>query len=311
MRYRLRLAFNALVARVPRWMLAGFFKTFITRPEVAEAAGFHVYPRIFASPFPLQEEIDWPGLEKRRFLPFIDFREDVALERVEKLSRFSSELDSVAYEQSSPDAAFWFNNGSFTDFDSAALHAVLRDRKPKRYIELGCGFSSFISSHALALNGRDGVPCDAAYVDPEPRRDLNKMLAMGRVVRERVQALPLDFFTRLEANDVLFIDTSHVLKVQSDVTRLLIEIIPSLASGVWIHFHDVFSPYDYPADFVGMKIRLTCNEQYALECFLTGGKRCEVMLPLYLLWREHRSALQALFPRGKTRPHSFWIQKQD
>jgi hypothetical protein len=291
-------------------MLKGFFKTFLNRPEIAEAVGFHVYPRHFASPFPLHEEIDWPGLETRRALPCIDFREKEALQRVAALSRFAKELDDVPYAGPSINPPFWFDNGSFTDFDSAALHVVLRECRPKHYIELGCGFSSYVSSHALALNAKEGAPCDAIYADPEPRRDLDQMLATGRVLRERVQALPADLFARLQANDVLFIDTSHVLKVQSDAARELIEIIPSLAPGVWIHLHDVFSPYDYPEDWVRMKVRLTCNEQYGLECLLSGGDRCEVMLPLYLLWREHREQLQILFPRGKTRPHSFWIRKR-
>ena len=307
-RYRLRLAFNRLMGLLPRWMWTGIFKTFLTRPELAEAAGFHVYPRMFASPFPLLEEIDLARLDSRRTLPGIDFREREALQRVSQLCQFAAELDAVPYERPSPDAPFWFDNGTFTDFDAATLHAVLRDRKPKRYIELGCGFSSFVSSHALAMNAKEGAPCDAVYSDPEPRRDLGQMLATGRVLRERVQTLPSELFTRLEANDVLFMDTSHVLKVQSDVLRVLVEIIPALRPGVWVHIHDVFSPYDYPEDWIRQPVRLTCNEQYGLECLLTGGGPCEVMLPLYLLWKEHRPHLQSLFPRGKTRPHSFWVR---
>jgi hypothetical protein len=308
-RYHLRLAFNSLVALIPRWMLAGFFKTFLTRPEIAEAAGFHVYPRMFASPFPILEEIDWQRLEVRRSMPCINFREKEALQLVDQLRRFTAELDSVPYDRSPPDAPFWFDNAAFLDFDAAALHAVLRDLKPKRYVELGCGFSSYISSHALALNAREGAPCDALYADPDPRCDLSRVLATGRVLRQTVQSLPLELFTKLEANDVLFIDTSHVLKVQSDVVRELVEIIPSLAPGVWIHIHDVFSPYDYPEDWVRHNSRLTYNEQYGLECLLIGGECCEVVLPLYLLWKEHRGPFQKLFSRGKHRPQSFWIRR--
>jgi hypothetical protein len=121
--------------------------------------------------------------------------------------------------------------------------------------------------------------------------------------------LPLDLFMRLEAGDVLFIDTSHVLKVQSDVARELVQIIPSLAPGVWVHFHDVFSPYDYPEDWVRHKIRFCANEQYGVECLSSGGDHYEVLLPMYLLWMERRADLQRLFPRGRSRPQSFWIRK--
>jgi hypothetical protein len=310
LRLQLRLAFNALVALIPRWMLTGFFKTFLMRPEVAEAAGFNVYPRTFYSPFPCFEEIDWPKLEQRRHLPDINFHEPEALQLIEQLSRFAPELDAVPYQQPGTEAPFWFDNGTFTDFDAAALHAILRHLKPKHYTELGCGFSSYISSHALARNAQEGAPCDAVYADREPRLKVEQLLATGRLIRQRVQDLPPELFSRLAAGDVLFIDTSHVLKVQGDVVRELVHILPTLASGVWIHIHDIFSPYDYPVDWVQHKIRLSCNEQYGVECLLNGGERYRVLLPLYLLWKERREGLQKLFPRGASRAQSFWILKR-
>jgi hypothetical protein len=299
-----------VVAQIPRPLLTGFFKSFLEQPEVAERAGFHVYPREFYSPLPLLEEIDWAALHARRTLPGIDFRTTQALRLTNEISTFGRELDPVPYDRPASGALYWLDNGFFTDFDAAALHGVLRQFKPKRYIELGCGFSSFVSSRALKRNDTEGHPCDAIYADPEPRRDVDEIIAYGRLLKQRVQALPLELFTQLEAGDVLFIDTSHVLKVQSDVERELLEILPSLQPGVLIHIHDIFSPYDYPEDWVRNKIRLSCNEQYALECLLMGGDRFEVFLPLYLLWKEHRAELQNLFARGKTRPHSFWLRSR-
>jgi len=308
LRYRLRLLFNTAVARIPRPLLAGFFKTFTMRPELAEAAGFHVHPSRFDSPFPLMGEIDWPALDRPRSLPGVDFRLPAALDLLDALEKFSPELDSLPY-QNTAGFQFWFENGTFTDFDAAALHGLLRHLKPKRYVELGCGWSSYISSHALARNATENAPCDAVYADPVPRRDLSELLATGRVLIKRVQEVPFDLFTALEPGDVLFIDTSHVLKVQSDVEYELLRILPSLRPGVWIHFHDVFSPYDYPEDCVRMPIRMSWNEQYALEALLTGGGNYVVELPLFLLWKEHLSDLQTLLPRGKSRPHSFWMRK--
>jgi len=117
-------------------------------------------------------------------------------------------------------------------------------------------------------------------------------------------------FSSLESGDVLFIDTSHVLKLQSDVVYELLRLLPVLKPGVWIHFHDIFTPYDYPEDWLTKSIPLSCNEQYGLECLLSGGKRYTVELPLYMLWKEQPDVLQKLFPAGKTRPHGFWIRKQ-
>jgi predicted O-methyltransferase YrrM len=308
LRESLRKLFNRLVSLIPSWMLTGFFKTFLSHPERAEAAGFHVHPCRFDSPLPLMWEVNWDKLDQRRSLPGIDFRERNTLEFLAALGKYGTELDAVPCDSDGV-SPFWFNNATFTDFDAAALHSILRYRKPKRYVELGCGWSSFISSHALARNERESSPCDAIYADPVPRRDLRELLATGRLLETRVQELPLQLFTALEPGDVLFIDTSHVLKLQSDVEHELLRILPSLKPGVWIHFHDVFSPYDYPEDCVRMPVRMPWNEQYALETLLTGGGRYRVLLPLYLLWKEHRPELQRLFPRGRTRPHSFWIEK--
>ena len=129
-------------------------------------------------------------------------------------------------------APFWFANDWFSDFDAASLYALLRHLKPKRYVELGCGFSSLMSSRALARNLADGFACDVVYADPHPRLDIAKLLACGRLLEHRVQDVPFELFTGLEAGDVLFIDTSHVVKFQSDVVHTLVTILPSLKPGV-------------------------------------------------------------------------------
>ena len=288
-----------------------FLKAFETRPELAEAAGFHVHPRGFDSPLPLLEEIDFAGLAKPRTLPSIDLRIPSALALVAKLRPFVAELDSIPYEQDGR-SPFWFSQefiDSFTDFDAAILYSLLRQLKPRRYIELGCGYSSYISSHALQRSDREGVVCDAVYADPVPRLPMSQVLAYGRLIQKRVQDLHLDLFTQLRADDVLFIDTSHVLKIQSDVEHELVRILPSLAPGVWIHFHDMFTPYDYPEDHVRHPIRLSWNEQYAVECLLSGGNRYQVEIPLHCLVRENLPTMKEFFPRGRCRGQSLWIKK--
>jgi predicted O-methyltransferase YrrM len=303
-----RSAGDKAVGLVPRPALRAFLKSFTTRPELAESAGFLVLPRRFDSPVPVPEDIDLPKLEQPRSLPGIDLRISSALQLVSKLGQFVPELDSIPYE---PDgkSLYWFNNLSFTDFDATVLYALLRFLKPKRYVELGCGYSSLVSSRALRQNQQEGTACDAAFCDPEPRLDIARALESGRLIEKRVQDLPLELFTKLEAGDVLFIDTSHVLKLQSDVEHELLRILPSLAAGVWIHIHDVFTPYDYPRDWVMRPVRLACNEQYALECLLTGGERYQTEIPLHCLVRENLPAMQIFFPRGRDRAQSFWLRK--
>ncbi len=309
LRYYGRLAVNSLISMVPARLLAAFFRSFelMIQPR-AEAAGYNVFPKAYYSPFPLREEIDWKGLDMRRELPAIEINTEHATTLLHTLEPYAAELKSIPYDPT-PESLFCFNNLTFTDFDAAVLHSMLRHLKPKRYIELGCGFSSFISSRALKRNFEEGTPCEALYADPGPLRDMTGFVVYGKMQSQAVQSLPIELFKQLDAGDVLFIDTSHVLKIQSDVEHELLRILPSLKAGVWIHLHDVFTPYDYPEDWLTKPLPLSCNEQYALECLLSGGDRYKVELPLYMLWKEQFEVLQPLLPRGKTRPHSFWIRK--
>jgi hypothetical protein len=161
------------------------------------------------------------------------------------------------------------------------------------------------------MNRQEGSTCEPVFVDPEPRRPMNEVLNCGRFVQKRIQDVPADLFSSLGRGDVLFIDTSHIVKMQSDVVYELLEVLPLLGPGTLIHFHDIFTPYDYPEDWLRNPIRFACNEQYALECLLSGGAKYRCVLPLFLLWKEHFEALSKLLPGGKTRPHSFWFQKSE
>jgi len=285
-----------------------FLQTLETNQALAESAGYHVYPRLYFSPLPLREEMDLTVLGQRRRLPGIKLNEESALRLLETIGPYVTELQSAPYQPSGTEP-FWFANGWFSDFDAAALYALLRHLKPKRYVELGCGFSSLVSSRALSRNANDGYACDVVYADPEPRIEIAQTLSCGRLLQKRLQDVPFELFTSLEAGDALFIDTSHVVKFQSDVVHALGTILPSLKPGVWIHVHDVFTPYDYPLEWLSSPL-FSDNEQYALEALLNGGDRYSVELPLYALWKEHLDSMKKFFPRGQRRPASFWMRKQ-
>ena len=307
LRYKLRLLAVRLTSWIPSPLLRAFLKSFDVRQDLAEAAGYNVVPRVFYSPIPDIELINWERLRSRRELPGVNLNIAGAVQTLSQLGRFAPELDVIPYDQNL-DAPFWFNNASFTDFDAAALYAMLRELKPRRYIEVGCGFSSLVSAAALQRNLEEGYACRPTYIDPAPRLDLRDKLGRGEFLLQPIQDVPLSRFRELERGDILFIDTSHVLKLQGDVEYELTQILPSLAEGVWVHVHDIFTPYDYPEDWLTKAMRFAGNEQYALECLLSGGDRFRVELPLFCLWRERREALQQLLPRGQTRPQGFWIR---
>jgi methyltransferase family protein len=304
----LRSKGDAAVSRLPKWFFRAFLKTFKTRPELAERAGFHVHPRTFDSPLPRLEEIDREKLKKPRSLPGIDLRVSEALATITRLCSFRQELEAIPYERCK-EHDFWFNNETFTDFDAAVLYSMIRHLKPQRYVEVGCGYSSVMSSLALRRNHEQGHRSDVIFCDPEPRLPAGTFLKYGRFIEQRIQDVSLDVFTQLQRGDILFIDTSHVVKVQSDVEHELLRILPCLEPGVWIHIHDIFTPYDYPEDWIYRPVRLAANEQYAVECLLSGGSRYEIELPVHYLARHHLPQMHQLFPRGKTRGQSLWLRK--
>jgi len=309
MRHFLRRLFNACVAAAPVAIIRGFLKAFVVRPDVAERAGFQVYPKVFYSPMPIVEEIDITRLRERRSLPGVALAVNDYLALLRQLTRFAGELAQIP-RQKKLGEPIWYENGTYADFDTATLYAMLRHLKPARYIEVGCGFSSRTSSLALEQNRRDGAPCAATYIEPYPPAHLAEIRLPGEFLDKKVQAVPPAVFQELQAGDVLFIDTSHVLKVQNDVEYELLHILPVLRPGVWVHIHDIFTPYDYPEEWLTGPARGGNNEQYALECLLSGGADWEVMLPVHLLWREHRTELERLLTGTKDRPAAFWIRKR-
>jgi hypothetical protein len=304
--YRIRCA---LVGWIPRPLLRGFLRILHVRPEVTDRVGYQVYPQVFYNPFPEPSQVDLARLEQKRDLPGIDYNSQTASGLLPSLARYAKEVSE--FIQNRP-AHLTFWNMTYPVLDSATLYAMLRHLKPRRYIEIGCGYSSRVSVAALARNATEGSPCQCAFIEPYPPPYLTELNLPGEFIVRKIQDVPLEKFQALTAGDVLFIDTSHVIKVQNDVEYEFLHILPSLKPGVFVHIHDIFSPYDYPAELlVGTgPNRGGNNEQYALECLLSGGKSWEVALPVYLLWKEHRKALEQLI-NSDDRPAAFWIRKRE
>ena len=130
------------------------------------------------------------------------------------------------------------------------------------------------------------------------------------LITKRVEEIDVSFFSSLKANDILFIDSSHTVKFGSDVCYELLEILPSLKRGVWVHVHDIFFPHDYPAEWL-LKRRLALNEQYLLEGFLAFNREFEVALANYWLALDHAQAVKRLSISADTvsGSSSFWFYR--
>jgi predicted O-methyltransferase YrrM len=167
-------------------------------------------------------------------------------------------------------APFWRNNW-LPPFDAAALYSMIRTQRPRRYVEVGSGMSTRFVHRAV----RDhGLPTTITSIDPQPRATVDSIC--DTVVRCPLEEADLDVFARLDAGDVLFVDSSHRVLTNSDVTVVFMDVLPNLKPGVLVHFHDIWLPYDYPDRWKHWYF----NEQYLLaSVLLAAPDRFEVLLP--------------------------------
>lgn len=172
---------------------------------------------------------------------------------------------------------YHFYNDTYSYGDALVYRSMLKHFRPRRLIEIGSGYSS-----AVALDTRDeiGAPPSITFVEPYPDM-LNRILrdsdrATVRMLVDKVQNVSLDVFAELHDGDVLFVDSSHVMKTGSDVQFIMQQIVPSLKPGVIIHFHDVFWPFEYPPGWAITENR-SWNEAYMLWAFLAYNPEFEIV----------------------------------
>jgi uncharacterized UPF0146 family protein len=192
-------------------------------------------------------------------------------------------------------------NPFFTTPDAELLYLMIRSFAPKRIIEIGSGNSTRIIRQAIEDGG---LTVFHVAIDPEPRADITGLA--DSVIRERFEEADIaETIRALEANDILFIDSSHQVHVANDVVKLFCNVIPELAPGVAVHVHDVFLPYDYPEpfhiDYPGW------GEQYLLQVLL-ASKPHDILWPGYYLQKMHPEVQDVLPFLLGGRAQSFWFK---
>ena len=238
--------------------------------------------------------------------PGVDLREEAQLEMLEIFSPYYDDLPW--YEVPSRVLRYHYQNRFFTYGDAIVLYSFLRHYKPRRVVEVGSGFSS-----AAMLDVNDLFLEHAVrftFVEPLPERLFELLVPEDEVtvLRDVVQDVPLDVFSSLHANDVLFVDSSHVVKIGSDVTHILFEILPVLRSGVLVHFHDVFWPFEYPKEWF-LQGR-AWNESYFLRSFLQYNNAFEIVYFNSYMGARHGDALRKKMPLCSKHPgSSLWLRK--
>ncbi|MGK2922711.1 MAG: class I SAM-dependent methyltransferase [Methyloceanibacter sp.] len=284
--------------------LSGDNERFPSTFAAVKSAGYAVYKRHYYHPFITADDLRFP-LSAKRSLPGIDLKPEGQLGFAE-LCDFSSEILDLS-EQVDAHGKRLFWEGEFGHGDGDALYSVVRALKPKRIIEVGCGQSTRIIQAAVA---RNGTGCRHICIEPYEQPWLESYGV--EVVRQRVESCDPSIVDELEANDILFIDSSHVLRPQGDVLFELMELVPRLKKGVLVHVHDIFTPHDYPENWV-LERGLLWNEQYVVECFLSFNRSYEILLAMNYLAHDYRDRVSSIFPglarEPKAEPGSFWFRR--
>jgi len=269
-------------------------------------------PGHFYSPIPDLDELARQAprvFGRTRDLPGIDLREREQLALLERFRPFYADQPFTATK--TPGRRYWFENPQYSYSDALCYHFMLRWLRPERVIEVGSGFSS-----CVALDTADshlGGKLELTCIEPYPER-LEELLQEGdrariELLRSPVQDVPLALFSRLQPKDILFIDSTHVVKVGGDVNHLYFEVLPRLRPGVHVHIHDVFFPFEYPRSWFDEG--RVWSEAYLLHAFLLHNRDFEITLFNTFLEDRHPDLFRRHFPLSlKNLGGSIWLRRK-
>ncbi|WNB78115.1 class I SAM-dependent methyltransferase [Methylomonas koyamae] len=246
----------------------------------------------------------------------ISLNEQTQKEMLDIFSQYYSELPFG--EAAENGNRYYLDNEYYAYSDGICLYSMMRHLKPKRFIEVGSGFSSCAALDTAELF-LSKMP-EFTFIEPYPER-LNNLLKpidhhnpKIKIEVSLVQNVPLSMFESLEENDILFIDSSHISKIGSDVNFLFFNVFPILNKGVYIHIHDIFYPFEYP--YAWINNQRAWNEIYLLRSFLQWNEKFQIAYFNSYMENNFSKEVHSKLPlcmtpptNAMTIPGSIWLKK--
>lgn len=285
---------------------------------VFDRHGFHLLRKHYFLPVPDAEDLGAGFWDSRSELVGVDMNDEEALHLVEQVLPPYLREFSLAFplHESAGRPGFHLINGTFMAGDAHVYYGLVRHLRPGRIVEIGSGASTLVAAAACQRNlAEGGPPTELVAIEPFPVASLRQGVAgLTRLIEDRVQNVGAGFFSSLQPGDILFIDSSHVLRSGGDVQMEYCEVLPRLAPGVLVHVHDISLPKPYPRVYFDQQ--LYWNEQYLLQALLSFNPRYEVLWPGSYLALKYPDRMAAAFTGYRemresfplAEPSSFWIR---
>jgi predicted O-methyltransferase YrrM len=271
-----------------------------------------VPPGHYYSPIPSLEEIKLKDKEIfdniPRELPGINLNESAQVDLFHQFQQYYHELPFSDHKKE--ELRYFFENPAYSYSDAIILYCMIRYAQPKKIIEVGSGYSSCLTLDVNELYFHEKISC--TFIEPYPELLLSLIKDSDKekieLIPSKLQDIELEKFSELAAGDILFIDSTHVSKFNSDVNYILFKILPYINSGVYIHFHDIFYPFEYPKGWIYEG--RAWNEDYILRAFLAYNDSFKIVFFNTFLEYFYKDMFISKMPLCmKNIGGSLWIQK--
>lgn len=244
-----------------------------------------------------------------RQLPGIDWNTENQLNYLKELI-YASELKDIPDSKTEMKSDFHFNNGAYESGDAEVWYQIIRKEKPKRIIEIGSGYSTMMALKAIEMNKRENPDyrCELTCIEPYEFDWLEELDV--NVIRSKVEDLDTTFFSKLESGDILFIDSTHMIRPEGDVLFEYLQLLPTITKGVIVHIHDIFSPKNYLTNWLKDHV-LFWNEQYLFEAFISENENWEIVTALNFLHHNYYHELHKVAPylSEENEPGAIYIRR--